>query len=185
MTVMNAPPKHAPDRTPLEERPPLPGKVLAEHYLAPLGITVTELADAAGLARQHLSKIINGRARITAETAVRLGRVLGVDPCRWLDLQEAVDLYDAEHRIPPAAVRQLANDSPNAETRPAARAEGGRAERVSLTRLEELLADPNAPGSGQPRHTPAEAVARIFELRKGKSLPDDMTLKELIALGRD
>ena len=167
----------------MKERPPLPGRILAELYLAPLGITVTELAAATGLARQYLSRIINGHARITAETAVRLGRVLGVDPCRWLDLQEAVDLYDAERRVPPAAVRQLTNET-TAGT-PAAVAEGGSNTCVASSTLEELLSDPDAPGSGQPRHTPAEAVARIFELRKGKSLPDDMTLKELIALGRD
>lgn len=181
---MNAPHNHALAKAQSGERPPLPGKILAELYLAPLGITVTELADAAGLARQYLSRIINGHARITAETAVRLGRVLGVDPCRWLDLQEAVDLYDAEHRISPGAVRQLAKEGANAGT-PAAIVEFGRAEPVSLNPFAELLSEPNTLGLDQPRHTPAEAVARIFELRKGKSLPDDMTLKELIAFGRD
>lgn len=157
---------------------------MAELYLAPLGITVTELADAAGLGRQHLSRIINGHARITAETAARLGRALGVDPCRWLNLQEAVDLYEAEHRISLSAVRQLANESLDAaaETASGKKDLGGD---VSLHSLAALLANPDPPGSDGPPRTPAEAVARIFALRKGKSLPDDMTLKEFIALGRD
>jgi addiction module HigA family antidote len=77
-------------------------------YLAPRGITVTRLAAAAGLSRKHVSDIIHGRAGITAETAVRLGRVFGTSAGLWLGLQSDVDLYDAERAVPPAAVQPLA-----------------------------------------------------------------------------
>ena len=61
-------------------RPSAPGEILAEIYLDPRGLSVTELAAAAGLSRKHVSNIIHGRASITAETAVRLGRVFGPVP---------------------------------------------------------------------------------------------------------
>jgi addiction module HigA family antidote len=89
-------------------RPSPPGEILAELYLKPRGITVTELAAAAGLSRKHISDIIHGRAGITAETAVRLGRVLGTSAGMWLGLQSDLDLYDAEQAVPPDAVQPLA-----------------------------------------------------------------------------
>ncbi len=88
-------------------RPSSPGEILAELYLAPRGITVTKLAAAAGLSRKHVSDIIHGRAGITAETAVRLGRVFGTSPGLWLGLQSDIDLYDAERAVPPEAIRPL------------------------------------------------------------------------------
>jgi antitoxin HigA-1 len=88
-------------------RPSAPGAILAELYLAPRRITVTELAAAAGLSRKHVSDIVHGRAGITAETAVRLGRVLGTSAGLWLGLQHDVDIYDAERALPADAVRAL------------------------------------------------------------------------------
>jgi addiction module HigA family antidote len=129
------------------ERPPRPGQILTERYLTPLRISTTKLAGAAGLSRKHLSRIINGRVGVTAESAVRLGRALGTGAEIWLALQSAVDLFDAEHDLPPDAVQPL-------------------------------------PNAGD-KYTPAQAAARLVELRKGKSLPADGTLKELISLGRD
>ncbi|HEY1430946.1 MAG TPA: HigA family addiction module antitoxin [Stellaceae bacterium] len=89
-------------------RPSVPGEILAELYLEPRGITITDLAAAAGLSRKHVSDIIHGRAGITAETAVRLGRALGTSAGMWLGLQHDVDLYDAEAAVPPDAVHALA-----------------------------------------------------------------------------
>jgi addiction module HigA family antidote len=46
-----------------------------------------------------MSAIVNGRASITAETATRMAAVLGTTAQYWLNLQNAVDLYDAEQRL--------------------------------------------------------------------------------------
>ena len=89
-------------------RPSPPGSILAELYLKPRGLTVTALAAAAGLSRKHVSDIIHGRAGITAEVAVRLGRVFGTSAGLWLGLQSDVDLWDAEAVLPPEAVQPLA-----------------------------------------------------------------------------
>ncbi len=92
-------------------RPSPPGEVLAELYLEPRGITITDLAAAVGLSRKHVSDIIHGRAGITAETAVRFARVFGTTPELWLNLQNKVDLYDAQAVIAPDAVRPLVDDA--------------------------------------------------------------------------
>ena len=52
--------------------PPHPGEILLELCLKPLGLTVTRAADALGVSRKTLSSILNGRAGISPEMAVRL-----------------------------------------------------------------------------------------------------------------
>ena len=76
-------------------RPTAPGEILIELYLAPREVSIAKFADAAGVTRKHMSAIINGRAAITADGATRIARVLGTTAQFWLNLQNAVDLYDA------------------------------------------------------------------------------------------
>lgn len=78
-------------------RPTLPGLILREHYLAPRGITITQLAEATGVSRKHLSQIVNGHKRLEPGVAVRLARVLETSPRFWLTLQASVDTWDAEN----------------------------------------------------------------------------------------
>jgi len=81
-------------------RPTLPGELLVELYLAPHDdISIAKFAEAVGLSCKHMSAIVNGRASITAETAARMAAVLGTTAQFWLNLQNAVDLYDAEQRL--------------------------------------------------------------------------------------
>jgi addiction module HigA family antidote len=75
--------------------PTHPGVILKKYYLGPREISVSALARAAGLTRKHISTIVNGRAGVTAETAVRFAEVLGTSPEYWLNLQTAYDLYRA------------------------------------------------------------------------------------------
>lgn len=82
-----------------ETRPRDPGFTLARYYLAPRGISVTRFAQATGLTRKHISAIVNGRAAITAETAMRFALVLGNSAQFWLNQQSAVDLFDARARL--------------------------------------------------------------------------------------
>ena len=80
-------------------RPTFPGEILVELYLAPHDISIAKFAEAVGVSRKHMSAIVNGRASINAETATRMASVLGTTAQYWLNLQNAVDLYDAEQRL--------------------------------------------------------------------------------------
>jgi antitoxin HigA-1 len=73
-----------------------PGEVLAEEYLAPLGLSATALARAIGVPGNRVSDIIRGRRGVTADTAIRLGLFFEVDPVFWLNLQTSYDLSLAE-----------------------------------------------------------------------------------------
>ena len=76
--------------------PPHPGEVLKELCLKPLELTVTEAARAFGVSRKTLSSILNGRAGISAEMAVRLALAFNTTAEGWLNLQLQHDLWLAE-----------------------------------------------------------------------------------------
>jgi antitoxin HigA-1 len=80
-------------------RPSLPGKILAELYLAPHQISIAAFAEACGVSRKHTSGIVNGHVAITAEMAAPLAAALGTTAQYWLNLQNAVELYDAEKHL--------------------------------------------------------------------------------------
>lgn len=85
-------------------RPTLPGQILIAHYLEPRRLSVSQFARDLGVSRKHLSDVVNGRARVTPNVAVRLAHALGTSPALWVNLQAAVDIFDAEleyaHRSP-------------------------------------------------------------------------------------
>ena len=76
-------------------RPADPGRILREYYLNLRRLSINKFAANAGLTRKHVSNIVNDRAGITPETAVRFACVLETTPRYWLNLQNAVNLYDA------------------------------------------------------------------------------------------
>lgn len=84
---------------PKHRRPSNPGAVLRELFLGDEGLNITQgdLAGRLGITRQNLNAIINGKRAVTPSMAMRLERVLGVDMQTWLNLQLAVDIYDAQH----------------------------------------------------------------------------------------
>jgi len=86
----------------MKRRPTLPGEMLLEEFLRPAGITQVELAARMGVPIQRVNGVISGRRAVTAETAILLSRALGTTPALWLNLQIAVDLWDAEHKLGPA-----------------------------------------------------------------------------------
>jgi addiction module HigA family antidote len=69
---------------PRMHNPPHPGEVLRDGVFAGIGITVTEFARRLGVTRVALSRVLNGKAAISAEMAVRLGAALGGAPATWL-----------------------------------------------------------------------------------------------------
>ena len=80
-------------------RPTMPGKILLEMYLKPNGIKQAAFHGAIELSTKQLSMIINGHAPITPEVAVKIGKALGTTSEIWLNLQRAVDIWDAEQKL--------------------------------------------------------------------------------------
>jgi addiction module HigA family antidote len=89
--------------------PPHPGETLREDVLPALGISVTEAAAQLGVTRAAFSRVINGRAGISPEMALRLERWLGVEhggsASVWLAMQAAYDLWHAQKAARPALTK--------------------------------------------------------------------------------
>src|SRR5215813_12858891 len=85
--------------TPLRmHNPPHPGEVLRGLCLKPLGLTVTAAAEGLSVSRKTLSAILNGRASISPEMAVRLSMAFGTSAESWLNHQLQYDLWQVEKR---------------------------------------------------------------------------------------
>lgn len=74
-----------------------PGEVLQEEFLHPLQISAYRLSKDIGIPQTRVSEIIKGRRRITADTALRLGRYFGNSPKFWLGLQDDYDIEEEAH----------------------------------------------------------------------------------------
>lgn len=79
-------------------RPPHPGEYLREDILPELGISVSRLADHLGVSRQAASRLVNERAGVSMDMAVRLGQAFKNGARFWLALQMQHDLWEAEHK---------------------------------------------------------------------------------------
>jgi len=73
--------------------PPHPGEVLRELCLEPQGLSVTRTARGLGVSRKTLSAILNGRAGISPEMAIRLSKAFGTSAESWLNHQTQYDLW--------------------------------------------------------------------------------------------
>lgn len=73
--------------------PPHPGEILRELCLAPLGLSVSDAAKALGVSRKTLSEILNGRAGISPEMAIRLAIAFDTTPESWMNQQTQYDLW--------------------------------------------------------------------------------------------
>ncbi len=87
--------------------PPHPGEILKELCLEPLGLSVTEAAEALGVSRKTLSSILNGRAGISPEMAIRLSKAFGTTPESWLNQQSQFDLWQAQQTAGSIKVKRL------------------------------------------------------------------------------
>ena len=75
-----------------------PGEILKNEFLDDLGITPYALSRNTGIDRGNLSRIINGKSAITADTALRLARFFGTSADSWMNLQSRYDLETAKDR---------------------------------------------------------------------------------------
>lgn len=87
--------------------PPHPGEILRELCLEPLGISVTKAAEALGVSRKTLSAILNGRAGISTEMAIRLSLAFDTTPESWLTQQTQYDLWVTRQKPQKLKVERL------------------------------------------------------------------------------
>jgi len=74
------------------KNPPHPGSVVREECIEPLGLTISQAADALGVSRVALSELVNGRRGISPEMAVRLSKAFGGSAESWLVQQAQYEL---------------------------------------------------------------------------------------------
>ena len=80
--------------------PPMhPGELIREDLLPALGVSKTQLARSLGISRQTLYDILNERQPVTAEMAVRFGKLFGNGARFWVNMQRAFDLAIAEQNV--------------------------------------------------------------------------------------
>jgi len=72
-----------------------PGRILRNHHMIPLSITITGLSRILGVSRKTASKIVNEHAAISPDMALRLSRAFDTTPNLWLGIQQEYDLWHA------------------------------------------------------------------------------------------
>ena len=77
------------------KNPPHPGRILRDDCLEPLGLSVTAAAKALGVSRQALNNVVNERAGISPEMAIRIAKAFGSTAQTWLRMQSTYDLARA------------------------------------------------------------------------------------------
>jgi len=89
------------------KNPVHPGVFLADELIEPLGLTVTEAARALRIGRQALSAVLNGRAAMSADMAVRFEKAFGVSAGLLLRMQAAYALAEARKRTRQLKVKRF------------------------------------------------------------------------------
>src|SRR4029077_7797513 len=88
------------------KNPPHPGHSIKDACLDPLHLSVTEAAKVLGIARHTFSRILNGRAGVSPEMAIRLEKAGCSNADHWMRLQTAYDLAQARLRERQIKVRR-------------------------------------------------------------------------------
>lgn len=86
--------------------PAHPGQLLKDDLMA-LGWTVTEAAEALGVTRQQLHRVIAGTSAVSPEMAIRLEKGIGTSADTWLRMQAAYDLAETRRLVRGIKVRRL------------------------------------------------------------------------------
>lgn len=94
-------------RLPSRRRPTHPGEVFLEEFLEPLEMTQREAAERLRISYPRMNEIVNGKRSVTPDTALRFARFTGTEPEFWLNLQQALDLWDALHSDAAAEVEEI------------------------------------------------------------------------------
>ena len=79
-----------------KRKPTHPGETLREDVLPALQMTQTEFAKRIGVSRLSVSELLLEKRALTADMAMRVGKLTGTSPESWLRMQEALDLWELE-----------------------------------------------------------------------------------------
>ena len=88
------------------KNPVHPGVIVRHDCLEPLGLSVTAAAKALGVSRQALNNLVNEKAAISPDMAIRLTKAFGGNPETWLQMQMNYDLAEARKREGSVHVRR-------------------------------------------------------------------------------
>jgi antitoxin HigA-1 len=98
----------------VKRKPVHPGTVLKEDVLVPLGLTVTDAAADLGVSRKTLSELINEKASLSPDMAIRIAKATKTSPESWLNMQSKLDLWTSEQKdlnvIPFPGYSELENE---------------------------------------------------------------------------
>ena len=81
------------------QQPVHPGEVLLKEFLEAMGLSQSALARGIGVPPRRINEIVHGARRVTADTALRLGRFFGMSPEFWLGLQMDYELDTESDRL--------------------------------------------------------------------------------------
>jgi addiction module HigA family antidote len=81
-----------------KRKPTHPGFLLKEDVLIPLGLSITEAATDLGVSRKALSELINERASLSPDMAVRIAKATNTSPESWLNMQTKLDLWKSDQK---------------------------------------------------------------------------------------
>lgn len=98
-----------------KRRPISVGQMLMTEFLEPMNIEISELADAMGVHRNTLSRIIHDKGALTAHMAIKLAAALGNTPEFWLNIQHAVEIWDVRHKAFEQEARNVRRVKPHSE----------------------------------------------------------------------
>lgn len=87
-----------------------PGEILKEEFIVENNLTISEVAKGLGIARANLSAIVNGRAGISSDMAVKLAEAFGNTALFWMNLQKNYELWHAEKRVDRSVVRRFGKE---------------------------------------------------------------------------
>ncbi len=84
-----------------------PGEILKHEFLEPLGLSAIGLAQAIGVPRTRIERLVKGQTRVTPDTALRFARALGTTADFWINMQTNFDLAAAERHVDLSGIEPL------------------------------------------------------------------------------
>ena len=98
-----------------KRRPITVGQMLVTEFLEPMHIEINELAEAMGVHRNTLSRLVHDKGSLTAPMAIKLAAALGNTPEFWLNLQHAVEIWDVRHQAYAQEAKNVKRVMPHVE----------------------------------------------------------------------